>query len=729
MATLVFSTIGTLAGGPLGGVIGALAGRQIDAAIIGSPKRHGPRLKELSVTTSSYGTILPRHYGRMRVPGSIIWATELVEQGETQGGGKGSPSLTTYTYSASFAVALSSRPIRDIGRIWADGNLLRGTAGDLKINGTMRIYTGEGDQEPDPLIAALEGADRTPAYRGLAYVVFEDLELANFYNRIPALTFEVFADEAFTLQDIVGAAIAGTDANVPLEGIEGLSCESSTADTLAQLEPMFPLDVDAGGETLVIARERLQGNAIVLSEPAISVGDGDFGGAMGYARRRSPEDRNPPEVLRYYDVERDYLPGLQRATGRPAAGQPRTVELPAAMSAGSARRLVERTARRADWSRDYIVWRTTELDPAVGPGSLVELPGRAGLWRVRQWEWRDTGIELSLERVPPAGADTAPTVNIDEGRFNQPEDLPTPATSIRAFELPWDGAGDGNSPALFAAVSSSESNWSGAALYADPGDGSLEPLGPSGRHRAVMGTTVGTLAAGSPLLFDRETNVTVALIGKDMMLRDATPRQLADGANKALIGAEIIQFASAAPLGDGHWRLANLLRGRGGTEAAIPAHAPDEDFVLLDARPIGLDAGIVGHSPEAQIVAVGRGDEAPVVTGIAMRNITTRPLSPVHPQVSRASDGSLSISWTRRARGAWMWRDGAETPLNEQAERYHVSFGPIDSPLGGWILDAPYLALSAQEVASLSAMLPGGKLHVRQQGDHGLSQPLFLLTL
>jgi len=36
------------------------------------------------------------------------------------------------------------------------------------------------------------GAGNTPAYRGTAYVVFEDLALATFGNRLPQLSFEVF---------------------------------------------------------------------------------------------------------------------------------------------------------------------------------------------------------------------------------------------------------------------------------------------------------------------------------------------------------------------------------------------------------------------------------------------------------------------------------------------------------------------------------------------------------
>ena len=84
MAPLVLSTVGTLLGGPAGGAIGSLVGQSIDQQLFGSPRR-GPRLGDLSVQTSSYGTQIPRIYGRMRVAGSIIWSTDLVESTLTSG--------------------------------------------------------------------------------------------------------------------------------------------------------------------------------------------------------------------------------------------------------------------------------------------------------------------------------------------------------------------------------------------------------------------------------------------------------------------------------------------------------------------------------------------------------------------------------------------------------------------------------------------------------------------
>ena len=55
----------------------------------------------------------------------------------------------------------------------------------------MRVYRGTEDQLPDPLMEAKQGEGNAPAYRGLAYVVFERLPLETFGNRIPLLQFEV----------------------------------------------------------------------------------------------------------------------------------------------------------------------------------------------------------------------------------------------------------------------------------------------------------------------------------------------------------------------------------------------------------------------------------------------------------------------------------------------------------------------------------------------------------
>lgn len=190
MAALVLSFAGAALGGTLGAagavagrLVGAVAGAMIDRALFGPRAPDGPRLKDLDVMSSTEGSPIPRIYGRVRIAGQVIWATKLEEH--ASGGGKGSPRPRTYSYTANFAVGLCEGPIATVRRIWADGK-------ELDQRGlTIRLHRGTEDQPADPLIIAKEGAGLTPAYRGLAYVVFERLNLDDFGSRIPQLTFEV----------------------------------------------------------------------------------------------------------------------------------------------------------------------------------------------------------------------------------------------------------------------------------------------------------------------------------------------------------------------------------------------------------------------------------------------------------------------------------------------------------------------------------------------------------
>ena len=86
----------TLTGAAIGAQVGALGGSFIDNALFGASGRsralEGPRLTELRVTGSSEGAPIPRLYGRTRLGGQLIWATDFEEEVVTTkqgGGGKG----------------------------------------------------------------------------------------------------------------------------------------------------------------------------------------------------------------------------------------------------------------------------------------------------------------------------------------------------------------------------------------------------------------------------------------------------------------------------------------------------------------------------------------------------------------------------------------------------------------------------------------------------------------
>jgi hypothetical protein len=199
MATVVLqyagAALGTFLGGPLGGMIGraigGIAGNIVDQRIFGSASHHeGPQLGSLRVMSSEEGAPIPVVYGRMRIAGQVIWASNLEEVSSTttqKTSSKGAPQATStdYSYFANFAVGLCEGKIDGIGRVWADGKEF-----DFEsLN--PRIYYGTETQNADSLISAIEGI--APAYRGLAYVVFERLPLTQFGNRLPQLTFEVIS--------------------------------------------------------------------------------------------------------------------------------------------------------------------------------------------------------------------------------------------------------------------------------------------------------------------------------------------------------------------------------------------------------------------------------------------------------------------------------------------------------------------------------------------------------
>ncbi|TXN56952.1 glycoside hydrolase/phage tail family protein [Methylobacterium sp. WL2] len=206
MATLILSTagaaVGTALGGPIGSVVGrvlgAAAGAGLDGMLSGSGRHtrfvEGPRLADVAGLSSTEGDPIPRVYGRAKIGGSLIWATRVREVANTtveraasasKGAGGQKTVHTRYAYFANLAVGLCEGEVALVRRIWADGKEID------QVGITVRVHTGGADQAPDPLIVAKEGAENAPAYRGLAYVVFENLPLADFGNRVPQFAFEV----------------------------------------------------------------------------------------------------------------------------------------------------------------------------------------------------------------------------------------------------------------------------------------------------------------------------------------------------------------------------------------------------------------------------------------------------------------------------------------------------------------------------------------------------------
>ncbi|MEO1694767.1 MAG: glycoside hydrolase TIM-barrel-like domain-containing protein, partial [Pseudomonadota bacterium] len=245
----------TLTGAAIGTQIGTLAGSFVDQALFGTSGGRdfeGPRLDELRVMGASEGAPIPRIYGAARVGGQVIWAEPFEEEVTTEevgGGGKGGlgggggAEQTTYTYYATFAVAICEGEIGGIGRIWADGQPFD------QSTIAMRVYSGTEDQAPDPAISAAQEDGHAPAFRGVAYVVFERLPLAEFGNRLPQLSFETFRpvdDFQAKLKGVVmipgsGEFVYGTTP-ITRTGADGTQVAENANTTAAATDMLASLD-------------------------------------------------------------------------------------------------------------------------------------------------------------------------------------------------------------------------------------------------------------------------------------------------------------------------------------------------------------------------------------------------------------------------------------------------------------------------------------------------------
>jgi hypothetical protein len=196
MAQLVVAAagaaVGFMVGGPMGAKIGWVAGTMIGSAFAPTQKSQGPRLDDLKVSTSSYGTPIPYVAGHPRVSGQIVWASTKREISTTESAGKGGggSEYTSYTYEVDLLILLSDNVIPGVARIWSNGELV--FDGEVKDNlwSRMTAYTGASGQLPDPDYEAVVGTANAPAYRGRGSVFIKSLQLGG-SGQIPNLTFEI----------------------------------------------------------------------------------------------------------------------------------------------------------------------------------------------------------------------------------------------------------------------------------------------------------------------------------------------------------------------------------------------------------------------------------------------------------------------------------------------------------------------------------------------------------
>lgn len=567
------------------------------------------------------------------------------------------------------------------------------------------------------MLEAALGLEAAPAHRGLAYAIFEDLELADFANRVPRVSFEVFADGAAPMAML---ADLGRDMGCSLTG--ALPAARWTGFSVGRPVPLAKV-IEVVGEaeplTIVSAEHGLRlsaarpGEAIaVLGEDALLAGEHS---PVGLEKRRDRTEQVPRIVtVRAGDPSRAYQPGLQRAVrGDVVHGGTDALDFPAAMPAEAAKAIAEDRLSRMSVRRLRTQARVSLARLELQAGDTVSLSD-GSRWVVRRTEIEGFGMTCSLELS--ASAPSVPAA-ADAGTAQVNPDIPQGETELRLVELPPLGGEPEGAVRIYAAAGGASPGWRYAEILTSlDGRASWQAAGHVSTP-AKMGALAAPLTPGDWSSWDEANALDVTLID-DRPLVSRSRLAVLNGANLILVGEELLQFRSAEEIAPRRWRLTGLLRGRRGTEAAsLVPHAEGTPVLLLEPEalfPLDLDLPHIGA--ELMVKAVGPNDSAAEVApaSIEIAGRSLKPLSPVRLQAAFAADGGLAASWVRRSRHGFAWLDGTGAPLSEETEVYAVT---VES--GGlartWTVGTPAFALSASEQqAAFGEVLGSARVEVRQ---------------
>ncbi len=723
MATLILTAVGTAIGGPVGGAIGGMLGQQIDMAILGSGKpREGARLKELQIQTSSYGTQFPAILGTMRAAGTVIWATDLVEQRVKSGGGKGQPAVVNFSYVANFAVALSSAPLLRVGRIWADGNLMRGGAGDFKVQTGFRFYAGHADQTADPLMASANGIQRCPAHRGLSYAVFENLQLADYGNRIPSLTFELFErDGSVSLATIAGMASGGKIGGQSLEAVTGYALQG--ADIVSALRPLFdaaPVFVRPQMDTLSVA-DWFGANQQLAELVPVANASGNALERPG--KSRQPENAAPNNLaLRHFEPARDFQAGTQQSQRGRVGAITTLIDCPAAMNANQAKRFADLALLQQHRGRSRISLFAIGPSTGVQIGDWISQGGSR--FRIHEIE-KFSGFDR-IEAISWLDRYSAASIGTDAGiATGQPDAIIGP-TQLMVVDLPLLLPTDPGLPQVFVAAAGTGAGWKGANIALRDGDRLID-LGGSAQP-ATMGLLETILTVHSAQLLDEHNAPVVRLGNMIASMPPGTGDPLSSSAPAIWINGEIIRYGTAEYLGEQRFRLRRLARGLAGTEDKIVPHSLGTQILLLESETLrAVDAIPLVRGEDIHLEAVGLGDSTPVIANAVVAANALRPPIPAHGHIAVAANGDVALSWVRRSRVDPGWSDEVDIPQGEGALLFDIDVIENQSVLASWQVPEEHFVLSATALAAVTAAsLTDLSFEVRQVGRYARSNPLYI---
>jgi hypothetical protein len=149
------------------------------------PKLEKPdRYTELGLNTAQTDIPIPLLYGTMKFGGNYVWKGRLRSKAikSSKGGSGGGRQVTGYKYYMNAAIGLCQYETY-ITRMWKNNDPFF-----FEENPAVTVYAGTSDQTIDPTIGS--SVTNAVPFRGLCYVVFDDLYIGKNNATAPTFNFE-----------------------------------------------------------------------------------------------------------------------------------------------------------------------------------------------------------------------------------------------------------------------------------------------------------------------------------------------------------------------------------------------------------------------------------------------------------------------------------------------------------------------------------------------------------
>jgi len=482
-----------------------------------------------------------------------------------------------------------------------------------------------------------------------------------------------------------------------------ISDRTRLRDVIEEVQGLLQFDAITSGNALRFSH---RGRASMLAIPEADLMPLKPGSGDTLLLTRLAADALPEQLdVVYADAARDYQPVTQRAQRQITEGQKTdTVRFGGVLNASQARRAAQILLDTALQERTRYQFTLPAKYLALEPGDVVTLTVKNQAHVVRLTRCVAERGTLQVEGVSTDAA-TYQQSQLTTSAGNIAALVIAGGSTLYALDIPLVDESD-DTLCWYAAASKKrgDTRWQYAALYESFDDVAYEPRTLLNAEAIAGKASTALAAALYPATWDTKNTVEVTL--DDGALQSFSDDLVLNGANTAVLGSEILQFANATLVGTNRYRLSRLLRGRRGTEWAMGSHAVNERFVLLGGEVVRQPLAFSNLGVLRYEKAVSNGallDDAAAVS-LTPSGASLKPFAPVHLRAARNGSGDITLSWIRRARLAAGWQDNSDTALDESLEQYEVEIlngASVVRTLGVMTPTAIYTA--AQQIADFSA--------------------------